>query len=82
MSYPNEHISLVLQMAFQIHSIIFSLARAVASSRQFSAYEVGLLNDKSKAYVITRRAWPCCVMKYCLMQTHDCRIKLDAAGEH
>jgi hypothetical protein len=56
--------------------------RAVSSSRQFSAYEVGLLNDKSKAYEITRMAWPCCVMKYCFMQTHECRLKLDAAGSH
>jgi len=38
--------------------------------------------DKSKAYEITHRAWPCCVMKYCFMQTHVCRLKLDAAGEH
>ena len=69
-------------MTSQIPSIKFSLRLAVASSRQFSAYEVGVLNDKSKAYEITRRAWPCCVMKYCSMQTHGCRLKLDAAGEH
>jgi hypothetical protein len=45
-------------------------------------YRVGLLNDKSKAYEITHWAWPCYVMKYCFMQTHECRLKLDAAGSH
>jgi hypothetical protein len=57
-------------------SIKFNLARAVASCRQFSAYKVGVLNDKSKAYIITRRAWPCCVIKYCLMQTHALPYKI------
>jgi hypothetical protein len=40
-----------------------------------------ILNDKSQAYEITGRAWSCYVMEYCFMQTHDCRIKLDEAGE-
>lgn len=26
--------------------------------------------------------WPCCVSKYCFLQTHDCRLKLDVAGSH
>src|SRR5664280_1400696 len=40
------------------------------------------MNDKSKAYEITHWAWPCCVSQYCFMQTHECRLKLDAAGSH
>ena len=40
-----DKISFVIQMASKIPSIKFNLARAVASSRQFSAYKVGLLND-------------------------------------
>jgi len=38
-----------------------------ASSRQFSAVEVGLLNDKSKAYEVTQMGLALCVMKYCFM---------------
>jgi hypothetical protein len=59
----------------------FRVYRAVVRSRQFSAYKMGVLNDKNKAYEITGRAWSCYVMEYCFMQTHDCRIKLDEVGE-
>jgi hypothetical protein len=37
---------------------------------------------KDKAYEITRRAWPCRVMKYCIIQTHECRLKSAVAGSH
>jgi hypothetical protein len=36
-----------------------------SSSSQYSANEVGLLNDKGNAYEVTRGDWHCCVMKYC-----------------
>jgi hypothetical protein len=68
--------------ASQLSSIKFNRRLQVASTRQFSAYEVVLFHDESKAYTITHRAWPCCVNKYCFMQTHECRLKLDATGEH
>ena len=41
----NRHYIYCLQNASQILSSYFNLARTVASSRQFSAYKVGLLND-------------------------------------
>jgi hypothetical protein len=53
----------------------------------FTIVKLNKMKNKMKNVLLKfglqhRRAWPCCVMKYCLMQTHDCRIKLAAAGEH
>ena len=66
---------LLLSSDYHPKSMIICLARAIAGCRQFSANKVGVLNDKSKADEITRRAWPCCVMKPALTKyqyVQDC----------
>jgi hypothetical protein len=67
---------------YLILSIKFNPRLAVAISRQFSANEVGLLNDLSKACSQPEGLGLAVSVNIASLQTHDCRIKLAAAGEH